>query len=57
MIWYPESMIEQEHRLWLHEQRRIERRTGIKFKHKGLDYFRRQIFEPALEEIYKDGGE
>tara|TARA_B100001059_G_scaffold52761_1_gene46586 strand:- start:10897 stop:11064 length:168 start_codon:yes stop_codon:yes gene_type:complete len=52
MIWYPEEMIYEEHRLWLHEQRRIEKRTGIQFENKDLDYFRREIFEPTLEEIY-----
>jgi|TARA_R100000030_G_scaffold9853_2_gene6696 hypothetical protein len=52
MIWYPESMIYEEHRIWLHEQLRIEKRTGIVFEDKSLDYFRRNIFEPALEEIY-----
>tara|TARA_Y100001937_G_C7135892_1_gene339966 strand:- start:4982 stop:5152 length:171 start_codon:yes stop_codon:yes gene_type:complete len=52
MIWYPESMIYEEHRLWVHEQLRIEKRTGIKFEDKSLDFFRTEVFEPTLEEIY-----
>jgi hypothetical protein len=54
MIWYPEGMIMEEHRLWVHEQLRIEKRTGIKFEDKSLDFFRRHIFEPTLEEIYNE---
>jgi len=52
MIWYPEEMLYEEFRLWIHEQRRIEKRLGFKFKEKDIEYFRRSIFEPMLEGFY-----
>ena len=53
MIYYPESMLYEEYRLWIHEQRRVEKKLGIVFQQKDIEYFRRQIFEPMLEEFYE----
>ena len=52
MIWYPESMLYEEYRIWNHEQRRVEKKLGIEFQEKDIEHFRREIFEPMLEEIY-----
>jgi hypothetical protein len=54
MIYYPESMLYEEYRLWIHEQRRVEKKLGIVFEERDIEYFRRQIFEPMLNEIYNE---
>ena len=53
MIWYPEEMLFEEFRLWIHEQRRVEKKLDFKFKQTDIEHFRRQIFEPMLEEFYE----
>jgi len=54
VILYTEKQLKAEYNLWVHEQLRIQKRINIKFEIPDIEYFRRQVFEPTLEEVYKD---
>ncbi|WP_293315770.1 hypothetical protein [Phenylobacterium sp.] len=54
MILYSERQLKTEYDLWVHEQLRIQKRTGVKFEIPDIEVFRRDVYEPTLEEVYKD---
>ena len=54
MILYSERQLKTEYDLWVHEQLRIQKRKGVKFEIPDIEVFRRDVYEPTLEEVYKD---
>tara|TARA_R100000152_G_C6782249_1_gene219300 strand:- start:6854 stop:7018 length:165 start_codon:yes stop_codon:yes gene_type:complete len=52
MIWYSESTLQEEYKKWIDEQRKIEKKHGIVLVEKDIEYFRREVWEPMLNEVY-----